>query len=149
MKDDLEELMRQQETNPSLRGWSDGDEERPVPVPEGDNGIADMYWRQPQDWKQRQITFEDQVTEFPLYYSNGRRDRGYWVRRCAQLQATSNHVEVRDLVLTVSNKRDGRTDMLVLSANNIWKLLWLFVKSKFRREPKKKSKIKLPKYAKR
>lgn len=133
-----------------LRGWSEGDEERPVPGPEeySDGLLAEArkYWRQPEDAASRQVPYEDQLTEFPLYYAKGRRSRDYWARSYNQLQAVSDRAETSALVLTITKRKRDSVHMLVISANNIWKLLWLYVKAKFRRQPKRKSKIKLPKY---
>lgn len=137
------ELKKQQEVNPTLRGWSPGDEDCPLPFPE-DGLRAEDSWRQPADAHTRLVPYEQQFMEFPLFY--GRvgtkpvgarhvvRDRQYRQIRFAGEMTT----EGVPLVLMTN-------DFKVIAAKNIWMLLWAYLKSKISKKPKTR-KPKLPQY---
>lgn len=131
---------------PRLRGWSPGDEDRPIPgleLTDEDWELAKKSWRQPADAASRQVGQEELHTEFTLYYGKTgarhiARDRRYnQVRHAATLIS-----EMGAPLVLMTN------DFKVFRAKGIWSLIWIYFKVKILgiKKPKGPKKRPLPKY---
>lgn len=109
--------------NTSLRGWSEGDVEFPLPVTITDADL-DLAARHRQNLPPIIPGKETkQLKEFPLYYGPGSKEN---IRRKEQNKYAKylSHNNAPLILMTY--------DFKVFSAKNIWSLLWLYLLVKLR-----------------
>lgn len=139
------EVAFHQSANPNLRGWTDGDEERPVPVPKPANGdpTPEDGWRQPADAAQRQVAPEDEFMEYTLYYGK---------TGAAHVARARRYEQVRYAALLVAERATPfvlmTNDFKVVPAKTIWGVVWRYLKMKLFgiKKPPGPKKRPLPKY---
>lgn len=118
MLDPLEELINKESKSIKYRGWSEGDEEFPLPfiITEDDLELAAKHRQNlPPSLPSKEAK---RLKEFPLYYGPFSLTKH---RRNNQYHYSSNLLNKgAPLVLMTS-------DFKVFNAKNIWSLLWLYL----------------------
>ncbi len=132
-----------------LRGWSEGDEDCPVP------GMATWTDELCQEAKKydpwqskgypKPVPVEDQVMESPLFYSvKKERNRLGFLgdqRHQAQVRFASRVLKEKNVKLVLMTN-----DFKVIVASSLLALLWFYLKSKLARKPKVPKKRPIPTY---